>query len=47
MPIRLVEDDQDTRLVLARLLRRRWSEVTTAGTLAEAHSAALCGSFDL
>jgi PAS domain S-box-containing protein len=47
MRILLVEDAQDTRLVLARLLRRRGSEVTTAGTLAEARSAALCGSYNL
>jgi signal transduction histidine kinase len=45
--ILLVEDDEPTRRVLARLLRLRGSDVSTASSLAEARSAIEKGPFDL
>jgi PAS domain S-box-containing protein len=45
--ILLVEDHEDTRIVMARLLRSLGCEVTTAGSVAEALAAAEKESFDL
>lgn len=45
--ILLVEDDEPTRRALARLLRLRGSDVSTASSLAEARSAIEQGPFDL
>ena len=45
--ILLVEDDADTRRILARLLRGRGCDVTTAGGVAEAVGFADQSSFDL
>ena len=45
--ILLVEDDADTRLVLARLLGRRGHQVATAGSIAEAVELARNDPFDL
>ena len=42
----VVEDHEATRVVLARLLTRLGHTVTTAGTLAEARTAALTATFD-
>ncbi|MBX6313479.1 MAG: response regulator, partial [Isosphaeraceae bacterium] len=43
----LVEDNQDTAIVLARLLRGRGHTVTTAANLSDALAAAEAGDFDL
>ncbi|GAC1470951.1 MAG: hypothetical protein NVSMB9_16590 [Isosphaeraceae bacterium] len=47
LKILLVEDDPSTQRILARLLRSRGREVTTAGSVSEAMEAARPGGFDL
>ena len=47
MKLLLVEDDVNTQRVLARLLRSRWCEVTTASGVEEACGAASASSYDL